>query len=113
MVCWEDLIQQGGGALNTWTKYRYGGNSVQIVRLSSIQFGGVGDIFPDTEFPAPQPASGLSFRAMEQATADHFNAAKLSQGERRVVARFASRLIDELGSDLRGLWLYGSRARGA
>jgi predicted nucleotidyltransferase len=50
---------------------------------------------------------------MEQATVDQLNAAELSQGERRVVERFASRLNDELGSDLRGLWLYGSRARGA
>jgi predicted nucleotidyltransferase len=50
---------------------------------------------------------------MEQATADQFNAAQLSQGERRVVERFVSRLNDALGSDLRGFWLYGSRARGA
>jgi len=49
---------------------------------------------------------------MEQATTDQLNAAELSQAERRVVERFASRLNDVLGSDLRGLWLYGSRARG-
>ena len=45
--------------------------------------------------------------------ANQLNAAQLSQGERRVVARFASRLTDRLGSDLHGLWLYGSRARRA
>lgn len=48
---------------------------------------------------------------MEQATADRLAAAQLTKGERRVVERFASRLDNELGSDLRGLWLYGSRAR--
>lgn len=48
---------------------------------------------------------------MEQATADRLNAAQLSERERRVVERFASRLDNELGRDLRGLWLYGSRAR--
>jgi predicted nucleotidyltransferase len=50
---------------------------------------------------------------MEQATADQLNAAQLTAGERRVVRHFASRLDKELGGDLRGLWLYGSRARGA
>jgi predicted nucleotidyltransferase len=50
---------------------------------------------------------------MEQVTANQFNAAQLSDSERRVVEHFASRLNDALGSDLRGLWLYGSRARGA
>jgi predicted nucleotidyltransferase len=49
---------------------------------------------------------------MEQATADRLNTAQLSKRERRVVERFASRLDNELGGDLRGLWLYGSRARG-
>jgi predicted nucleotidyltransferase len=49
---------------------------------------------------------------MEQATADQLNAAQLTESERRVVERFASRLDNELGDDLRGLWLYGSRARG-
>lgn len=49
---------------------------------------------------------------MEQATADRLNAAQLSERERRVVEYFASRLDKELGGDLRGLWLYGSRARG-
>jgi predicted nucleotidyltransferase len=32
--------------------------------------------------------------------------------EQRTVARFASRLDNALGGDLRALWLYGSRARG-
>jgi predicted nucleotidyltransferase len=49
---------------------------------------------------------------MEPATVDRLDAAQLSESERRVVKRFASRLQNELGGDLRGLWLYGSRARG-
>lgn len=49
---------------------------------------------------------------MEQAIADQLNTAQLTESERRVVERFASRLDNELGEDLRGLWLYGSRARG-
>ena len=49
---------------------------------------------------------------MEQATPDQLHAAQLEESERRVLERFASRLAQELGSDLRGLWLYGSRARG-
>jgi predicted nucleotidyltransferase len=49
---------------------------------------------------------------MKQA-ADQLNAAELTESERRVVERFASRLEDELGDDMRALWLYGSRARGA
>jgi len=38
--------------------------------------------------------------------------ASLSQAERRVVERVVDRLIEELGSDLHAIWLYGSRARG-
>jgi predicted nucleotidyltransferase len=49
---------------------------------------------------------------MDHATIDQLNAAQLSESERRVIKRFASRLDNELGGDLRGLWLYGSRARG-
>jgi len=49
---------------------------------------------------------------MEQRTDDRLNAAQLTDSERRVVERIASHLDDELGADLRGLWLYGSRARG-
>ena len=49
---------------------------------------------------------------MEHATVDRLNAAQLTESERRVVERFASRLDNEPGGDLRGLWLYGSRARG-
>jgi len=49
---------------------------------------------------------------MEQATVDQLAAAQLTQSERRVVERLASRLDDVLGNDLRALWLYGSRARG-
>lgn len=49
---------------------------------------------------------------MEHATVDRLNAAQLTESERRVVERFVSRMDSELGGDLRGLWLYGSRARG-
>src|SRR4051812_20765254 len=49
---------------------------------------------------------------MEQATVDPLAAAQLTQSERRVVERLASRLENVLGVDLRALWLYGSRARG-
>lgn len=49
---------------------------------------------------------------MEHATVDRLNAAQLTESERRAIERFTSRLDDELGGDLRGLWLYGSRARG-
>jgi predicted nucleotidyltransferase len=36
----------------------------------------------------------------------------LSAGERRVLDRFVELLREELGGDLRSVWLYGSRARG-
>lgn len=49
---------------------------------------------------------------MEHATVDQLTAAQLTESERRTVERFASRLDDVLGGDLRALWLYGSRARG-
>jgi predicted nucleotidyltransferase len=49
---------------------------------------------------------------MEHAISDRLSALQLSESERRVIERLASRLDDELGSDLRALWLYGSRARG-
>jgi uncharacterized protein (UPF0332 family)/predicted nucleotidyltransferase len=38
--------------------------------------------------------------------------ASLRAEERRTIDRFASRLERGLGADLRGVWLYGSRARG-
>ncbi len=38
--------------------------------------------------------------------------AALSARERRVLDRFVERLDDELGDELQGVWLYGSRARG-
>ena len=38
--------------------------------------------------------------------------ATLTDREQRVLGRFAARLEEELGEDLRALWLYGSRARG-
>jgi predicted nucleotidyltransferase len=49
---------------------------------------------------------------MEQATVDRLNAAQLTESERRAIERYASLLDNELDGDLRGLWLYGSRARG-
>jgi len=49
---------------------------------------------------------------MNHPTADRLTAAQLTDGERRVIERFLSRLNDVLGGDLHGLWLYGSRARG-
>lgn len=49
---------------------------------------------------------------MEHATANRLTAAQLTESERRTVENFASRLGNELGNDLRALWLYGSRARG-
>lgn len=50
---------------------------------------------------------------MEHATANRLTTAQLTESERRTVERFASRLGSELGSNLRALWLYGSRARGS
>lgn len=38
--------------------------------------------------------------------------AALSGRERRIVERLVARLHEELGEDLRAIWLYGSRARG-
>jgi len=43
---------------------------------------------------------------------DVLASASLSPAERRVVERLTELLRDELGSDLRAIWLYGSRARG-
>jgi predicted nucleotidyltransferase len=55
--------------------------------------------------------NGLSSDAMASAT-DRIASARLSESERRTIEHFASLLRDELGDDLRALWLYGSRARG-
>jgi predicted nucleotidyltransferase len=49
---------------------------------------------------------------MARSAADPLVAAQLTESERRAIERFASLLDGELGGDLRGLWLYGSRARG-
>jgi predicted nucleotidyltransferase len=49
---------------------------------------------------------------MQHGTANPLAAAQLTESERRTVEHFASRLSNELGSDLCALWLYGSRARG-
>jgi predicted nucleotidyltransferase len=43
---------------------------------------------------------------------DRLASATLSEAERRTVRRFVTLMDDALGNDLRGLWLYGSRARG-
>jgi predicted nucleotidyltransferase len=43
---------------------------------------------------------------------DVMASASLTHAERRVVERLVDLLRDELGSDLRAIWLYGSRARG-
>lgn len=43
---------------------------------------------------------------------DRLAGASLSEAERNTVRRFVSMMDNALGDDLRGLWLYGSRARG-
>jgi predicted nucleotidyltransferase len=43
---------------------------------------------------------------------DRLTGATLSEAERNTVRRFVALIDDALGDDLRGLWLYGSRARG-
>jgi predicted nucleotidyltransferase len=43
---------------------------------------------------------------------DRLAGASLSETERNTVRRFVAMMDDALGDDLRGLWLYGSRARG-
>lgn len=50
---------------------------------------------------------------MEHAAARRLTAGQLTEDERRTVEHFASRLGSALGSDLRALWLDGSRARGS
>jgi len=42
---------------------------------------------------------------------DQLAAASLSEAERNTVRRFVALMDDAIGDDLRGLWLYGSRAR--
>lgn len=43
---------------------------------------------------------------------DQLAGATLSEAERSTVRRFVALMDEALGDDLRGLWLYGSRARG-
>lgn len=43
---------------------------------------------------------------------DRLAAAALSEAERNTVRRFVALMDEAVGEDLRGLWLYGSRARG-
>jgi predicted nucleotidyltransferase len=38
--------------------------------------------------------------------------ARLSEGERKLLERYANTLAAELGESLRAVWLFGSRARG-
>lgn len=49
---------------------------------------------------------------MQAQLSDVLAPASLSDSERRTVERLVARLRQELGKDLRGIWLYGSRARG-
>lgn len=67
---------------------------------------------PYSRKPLPSPPSVLSLLAMEQATVNQLTAAQLTESERRTIEQFAARLDNEMGTDLRALWLYGSRARG-
>jgi len=50
---------------------------------------------------------------MGHATTDRLTTAQLTSSEHRTVERFASRLGNKLGSDLRALWLDVARARGS
>src|ERR1044072_3116325 len=43
---------------------------------------------------------------------DRLAGTTLSAAERNTVRRFVALMDDAIGDDLRGLWLYGSRARG-
>ena len=49
---------------------------------------------------------------MDSRLDDRLASAALSEAERGTVRRFVALMSDALGDDLRGLWLYGSRARG-
>jgi predicted nucleotidyltransferase len=49
---------------------------------------------------------------LSMAPASSIEATSLSDVERRVLTRFAESVQADLGEDLHGLWLYGSRARG-
>lgn len=48
----------------------------------------------------------------QESVGDPLAGAALSESERRTVRRFLAVLADELGDDLKAVWLYGSRARG-
>ena len=56
--------------------------------------------------------SALSCSPMAIQLDDRLLDAALTERERRVLARFVTRLRQDLGADLRAVWLYGSRARG-
>src|SRR5260221_3590580 len=49
---------------------------------------------------------------MDRQLDDRLASATLSEVERNPVRHFVALMDDAIGDDLRGLWLYGSRARG-
>ncbi len=61
--------------------------------------------------PAERPYIGPMLWTMFAQLADALDAAMLTDLERRVLERYVGRLREELGEDLRAVWLYGSRAR--
>ncbi len=63
--------------------------------------------------PATPPDRGQAYpSSVATQLDDALAAATLSGPERRTVQRFLALLSEELGEDLRAVWLYGSRARG-
>lgn len=63
--------------------------------------------------PVTSPAVGTPMLLSVTTQLDNaLAAATLSDPERRTVQRFVALLGEELGDDLRAVWLYGSRARG-
>lgn len=70
---------------------------------SGINFG--------TKVPVAAPHRRI-LKEMVTQLDDQLAATTLSEAERNTVRRFVALMDDALGDDLRGLWLYGSRARG-
>jgi predicted nucleotidyltransferase len=62
-------------------------------------------------FSLPAPRRRI-LKEMVTQLDDRLAGATLSETERNTVQRFVALMDDALGDDLRGLWLYGSRARG-
>jgi predicted nucleotidyltransferase len=77
------------------------------VRSSSVESG----TNFGTKFPVAAPHR-LILKEMATQLDDRLAGATLSEAERNTVRRFVALIDDALGDDLRGLWLYGSRARG-